>query len=166
LRVETAVTELEWFALVWLAVMGGCVGSFLNVVIHRLPKSQSLLGRSQCPKCQHQIRAFHNVPVLAWLVLRGKCCDCGAKISIRYPAVEAVTAAVFAGLFFVLYRQQADDVFDPRFWLIYKSFVVFVCSEMCIMLILADRNRVPRVLFFVSIVSAVTLVIGTIAIPK
>ncbi len=159
------MTELEWFALVWLAVMGACVGSFLNVVIYRLPKSQSLFGRSHCPKCRRQIRAWHNVPVLAWLVLRGKCCDCGARISFRYPAVEAVTAVVFAGLFFVLYRQQADGVFDARFWLIYTSLVVFVCSEMCILLILADRNRVPRVLFYISIVSAVSLVVGTLAIP-
>lgn len=160
------MTQFEWFALVWLTVMGGCIGSFLNVVIHRLPRSQSLLGRSHCPKCKHQIRAFHNVPVLAWLVLRGKCYDCGAKISVRYPAVEAVTAAVFAGLFFVLYRQQADELFDPRFWLIYTSLVIFVCSEICILLIMADRNRVPRVLFFVSLVSALSLVVGTLVIPK
>lgn len=83
------------FAFVW----GAIVGSFLNVVVHRVPRGQSVvLGRSRCPACGAQIRALDNVPVLGWLWLRGRCRDCRGPISATYPAVEAacglVTAAV------------------------------------------------------------------------
>jgi leader peptidase (prepilin peptidase)/N-methyltransferase len=69
--------------------LGLCLGSFLNVVIHRLPRGESLVWpRSRCPRCGHAIRPWHNVPVLGWLLLRGRCADCGLGISARYPAVE------------------------------------------------------------------------------
>lgn len=79
--------------------MGACVGSFLNVVIWRLPhedpRRRSLGGRSHCPRCGALIRWFDNVPVLAWLWLRGKARCCGASISLRYPLVELLTAVLF-----------------------------------------------------------------------
>ncbi len=101
-------------------VLGLLIGSFLNVVIYRLPKMleaewssdcAELSGaepkpavpfdlvrpRSSCPSCGHQIRWYENIPVLSYLVLRGKCSHCGTSIGIRYPIVEIVTA-----LFFVL----------------------------------------------------------------
>jgi leader peptidase (prepilin peptidase) / N-methyltransferase len=69
--------------------LGLCLGSFLNVVIHRLPRGQSLVRpRSRCPRCGHGIRPWHNVPVLGWILLRGRCVDCGLSISPRYPLVE------------------------------------------------------------------------------
>jgi len=115
----------EIFLTPWgLAVLGLCVGSFLNVVIHRLPlmlEAQWKLDaaamleqtvpatvgdpaqvvslskpRSRCPKCGHQIRWFENIPLVSWLVLRGKCSACGTGISVRYPLVELATAALFA----------------------------------------------------------------------
>lgn len=77
-------------------VLGACIGSFLNVVIWRLPRGLGVAdGRSHCPKCGHLIRWHDNVPVLAWLWLRGRCRDCRATISPRYPAVEALTAGLF-----------------------------------------------------------------------
>jgi leader peptidase (prepilin peptidase)/N-methyltransferase len=107
---------LGWFAqpgvLPWVAlVLGLCVGSFLNVVIHRLPKilergwreeCAELAGeplapqpaynlvvpRSGCPQCGRRIRTWENIPVLSWLALRGKCAGCGARIGLKYPAVE------------------------------------------------------------------------------
>ncbi|MBZ0269232.1 prepilin peptidase [bacterium] len=80
-----------------LGLFGLLVGSFLNVVIHRLPRGESLSSPgSHCPKCGKGVRPYDNVPVLSWLVLRGKCRDCRAPISARYPAVEAVTGALFA----------------------------------------------------------------------
>jgi leader peptidase (prepilin peptidase)/N-methyltransferase len=83
-------------AVIWLFVMGGAVGSFLNVVIYRLPAGKSIVWPgSHCPKCGHPIRWFDNVPVASWFVLRGRCRDCAAGFSFRYPAVEAVTAAMF-----------------------------------------------------------------------
>lgn len=83
-------------ATVFAVLMGACIGSFLNVVIWRLPRGESLAkGRSHCPKCGHLIRWHDNVPVLAWLWLRGRCRDCRAPISPRYPFVEALTAFLF-----------------------------------------------------------------------
>lgn len=79
--------------LAWLAFAGLLLGSFLNVVIHRLPRGASLLGpRSQCPSCGSFVRARDNVPVLGWLMLRGRCRDCGEGISARYPLVEILGA--------------------------------------------------------------------------
>jgi len=102
-----------------LALLGLCIGSFLNVVIHRLPmmmerawraESAELLGvevpeqapltlstpRSRCPSCGHQITWYENIPLLSYLKLRGKCSACKAPISMRYPAIEVVTALLFA----------------------------------------------------------------------
>lgn len=78
-------------------VLGLLVGSFLNVVIHRVPAGLSLVSPgSACPACGHAVRAYDNVPVLSWLVLRGRCRDCSSPISPRYPAVELSTALLFA----------------------------------------------------------------------
>jgi len=77
-------------------VLGLAVGSFLNVVIHRVPLGHSLVSPpSHCPGCDAHIRPRDNVPVLGWLLLRGRCRDCGAPISARYPLVEGLTAALF-----------------------------------------------------------------------
>ncbi len=79
-----------------MIVVGLCVGSFLNVCIHRIPRGGSLLRpRSRCPGCGHELSWFENIPVLSYVVLRGKCRKCRAGISIRYPIVELLTAAVF-----------------------------------------------------------------------
>ena len=79
-----------------LAVLGLAVGSFLNVVIHRVPRGESVVSPpSRCPGCGQGIRARHNVPVLGWLVLRGRCAGCGDRISVRYPLVELGTAVLF-----------------------------------------------------------------------
>ena len=78
-------------------VFGSLVGSFLNVVIHRLPRGESIVHPgSHCPACGNAIRPWHNVPILAWLWLRGRCRDCGVRISARYPLVELATALLFA----------------------------------------------------------------------
>lgn len=77
------------FGLLW--------GSFLNVVIHRLPRGESVVTpRSRCPECRALIKWYQNVPVLSWLALRARCAHCGAKISARYPLVELLTALLFA----------------------------------------------------------------------
>ncbi len=80
-------------------VLGLVVGSFLNVVVHRVPEGRSVVRpRSACPACGHEIRARDNVPVLSWVLLRGRCRDCGAPVAGRYPAVELATGLLFAAV--------------------------------------------------------------------
>lgn len=87
----------ETFLIVACAVFGLIIGSFLNVVIWRLPRGENLSHPgSHCPKCGHAIRAYDNIPVISWLVLRGKCRDCDNPISARYPLIEAFTGFAFA----------------------------------------------------------------------
>jgi leader peptidase (prepilin peptidase)/N-methyltransferase len=81
------------------AVLGLLVGSFLNVVVHRVPLGLSLVTPgSACPSCEHPVRAYDNIPVLSWLVLRGRCRDCGAPIARRYPLVELGTGIMFVAV--------------------------------------------------------------------
>jgi leader peptidase (prepilin peptidase) / N-methyltransferase len=80
-------------------LLGALIGSFLNVVAHRLPRSESLVTpASHCPSCDAPVRPWDNVPVLSWLLLRGKCRNCGVRISPRYPIVELLTAGAFAAV--------------------------------------------------------------------
>lgn len=77
-----------WLAA-WVFVLGLCLGSFLNVAIHRLPRGESLIRPpSHCGACHKPVRRRHNLPLLGWVLLRGRCADCRARISIRYPLVE------------------------------------------------------------------------------
>jgi leader peptidase (prepilin peptidase)/N-methyltransferase len=86
-------------AVIFAGVGGAVVGSFLNVVVYRLPRHESLLvPGSHCPACNTAVRPYDNVPVLAWLWLRGRCRDCRAAISPRYPLIEAVTALLCVGV--------------------------------------------------------------------
>jgi leader peptidase (prepilin peptidase)/N-methyltransferase len=79
--------------------LGLAVGSFLNVVAYRVPRGESLVRPgSRCPSCGAPIRARHNVPVLGWVLLRGRCADCRTRIGLRYPVVELVTGALFAAM--------------------------------------------------------------------
>src|SRR5262249_479320 len=81
------------------AAVGAIIGSFLNVVIHRLPREQSIvLPTSKCPKCKTAMKPYDNVPVISYLILRGRCRSCGVRISPRYPAVEALTAILFVAV--------------------------------------------------------------------
>src|ERR1700722_14854982 len=84
--------------IIFAAVLGALVGSFLNVVVYRLPRGESLVAPgSHCPSCAARVKPYDNIPVLAWVWLRGRCRACRAAISPRYPLVEFVTAALCAG---------------------------------------------------------------------
>ena len=94
---EPAATRL--LATVASGVFGLLIGSFLNVVVYRLPRAMSIARPpSHCPACDTQLSALDNIPVLSWLALRGRCRHCGAAISPRYPVVELATGVLFAGL--------------------------------------------------------------------
>jgi leader peptidase (prepilin peptidase)/N-methyltransferase len=89
-------------------ILGLLVGSFLNVVVWRLPRGESLVRpRSRCPSCGTAIRPWDNIPVVSWLVLRGRCRDCGARIAPRYPLVELATGVLYA-----LVVVAKDDALD------------------------------------------------------
>ena len=92
-------------------LLGLLFGSFLNVCISRLPEHRSIVTpRSQCPACQHTIRPWDNIPLLSWILLRGRCRDCGQPVSWRYPAVELATALWFAtAAHFIFYLHQNDS---------------------------------------------------------
>jgi leader peptidase (prepilin peptidase) / N-methyltransferase len=82
-----------------VALFGAAVGSFLNVVAYRLPRGQSVVGpRSRCPACESQIAGYDNIPIVSWVVLGGRCRTCAVSISVRYPLVEGITAALFAAV--------------------------------------------------------------------
>jgi leader peptidase (prepilin peptidase)/N-methyltransferase len=87
---------VTWLLVGFVGLLGLLIGSFLNVVIHRVPAGESVVHpRSRCPGCGTEIAPRDNIPVLSWLLLRGRCRTCGEPISIRYPLVELLTAAVF-----------------------------------------------------------------------
>ncbi len=82
--------------------LGASIGSFINVVVYRLPAGLSILWPpSRCPHCLNQLKAYDNLPVLGWLLLKGRCRYCKSKISVRYPVVEAVTAFMFVLVFWI-----------------------------------------------------------------
>jgi len=90
-------------------LLGAAVGSFLNVVVHRVPAGESIVSPgSKCPGCDTPLAPYDNVPVVSWLVLRGRCRHCGKPISPRYPLIELLTALVFAGI--VLARGADSDL--------------------------------------------------------
>lgn len=89
-----------WAALISVVIFGALIGSFLNVVIHRLPLEESIvLPNSRCPSCRAAIRPYDNIPVLSYLFLRGRCRACQTHISARYPAIEALTAVLFGAVY-------------------------------------------------------------------
>jgi leader peptidase (prepilin peptidase)/N-methyltransferase len=99
-----------WILAIWVFIVGSAIGSFLNVVIYRMPRGMSLSKPgSHCPKCERPIRWYDNLPIAGWLVLRGKCRDCQAAISPRYPLVELAIAVLFvATAYFDVYRPTSE----------------------------------------------------------
>ncbi|HEX8071025.1 MAG TPA: prepilin peptidase [Pyrinomonadaceae bacterium] len=130
-----------------LAAVGalGCViGSFLNVVIHRVPRDESIVfPNSRCPECGAAIRAYDNVPVLSYLVLRGRCRACRTPISARYPAVELVTGLLFALTF-------AHDGLAPAL----PFDLIFVASLVALVFIDAEHMILPDVITLPGLVVA------------
>lgn len=101
-------------------VLGLLVGSFLNVVIHRVPRGESIVRpSSRCPACKKPIRPWNNIPVVSYLALRGHCRSCGARIPARYPLIEFLTACVFAA---VAWRFGLEPVFFV--WLVFVSLLI------------------------------------------
>ncbi|MCW2966388.1 MAG: prepilin peptidase [Solirubrobacteraceae bacterium] len=124
-------------AVVIVAGLGGLlIGSFLNVVAHRLPLGESLVSPgSRCPGCGSPVRPYDNVPVLSWLMLRGRCRDCGQPIGWRYPAVELATALLFAAV--VAARDDAAGI---------ALGLILVTALVPIVLIDLERRLIPNLI--------------------
>ena len=90
--------SFEAYTVTVAAIVGAVMGSFMNVLIYRLPRDMSVIGgRSKCPSCQATVGARDNVPVLSWLWLRGRCRRCSWRIPVRYPLVESISATAAPG---------------------------------------------------------------------
>jgi len=131
-----------------LACLGGLLGlvagSFLNMVADRVPLGRSVIPpRSTCPACGHDTRGSDSVPVVSWLLRRGRCRDCGAAISLRYPLVEAVTAAAFAGLVFLVGASWAL----PGYWWGAGAVIALTLTDL-------DYRRIPDRILVPGIVGA------------
>ena len=129
--------------------LGLVVGSFLNVVIHRWPRGESVVRpRSRCPACGHAIAAWENVPVLSYLWLRGRCRSCAAPIPLRYPLVELLTGGVFA----LLISVQGISFMTPL-WL------AFAAALIAVAVIDFDHRVIP------DRISLGGLAVGLVAVP-
>ena len=129
--------------LVFGALTGGAIGSFLNVVAWRLPRGQAVTHPpSACPHCGHRIRPRHNVPVLGWLLLRGRCFDCGEPIAGRYPAVEALCLGLWVLLFLDL-LPEASHLVEPAQLVPYFLYGLYFSALLAISLIDLDHFIVP-----------------------
>jgi leader peptidase (prepilin peptidase)/N-methyltransferase len=136
------------FALLPAAAFGLIIGSFLNVVAYRLPKGESLATPgSHCPSCDAPVKAWDNIPVLSWLLLRGRCRNCDGPIATRYPLVELLTAVLFAAVIAV----HHDNIAMLVLGLVLVAFLVPIA------LIDADLRIIPNKLTLPAAILAVGL---------
>lgn len=127
--------------IVFAGLLGLAVGSFVNVVVFRVPNQVSLLRESRCPNCGAPIRARHNVPVASWLLLRGRCAACTRAISPRYPIVEAANGIAFAALaWFVPEVLGSSGVPGVLIW---TAFAWFAAATSALILIDLDTHLLP-----------------------
>jgi leader peptidase (prepilin peptidase)/N-methyltransferase len=134
----------------FVAIFGSIIGSFLNVVIHRLPRDESIVfPNSRCPSCEAKIGPLDNLPIISYLVLRGRCRACRAPISIRYPAVEALTALLYAAIFL------ADFYWRGGLTLVILFDLIFVTALVALIFIDAEHMLLPNAITYPGIVFAI-----------
>jgi leader peptidase (prepilin peptidase)/N-methyltransferase len=162
----------EWIWLIFVFAFGSCVGSFLNVVIYRLPREVSLVTPpSTCPACDKHIRFYDNIPLISWLILGARCRYCKARISPRYFVVELLAALLFVGVFvmyFVVeYRRlgivapTGIDKFLAGGWLFYLTSIVLLSALLAASAIDLELWVIPlSVCWFVTAVGVISASIG------
>lgn len=129
---------LQVAVIIVVTLLGLAVGSFLNVVVWRVPRGDSVVSPpSACPKCGRAIRVRDNVPVLSWLLLRGRCRDCAEPISVRYPLVEAATAVIFALIALRFTTEGSNAAALP-------AFLYLGAISIALALIDLDTHRLPN----------------------
>lgn len=134
-----SVTGLPIFVgYIFIFTLGAMIGSFLNVVIHRVPLEESIVfPNSACPKCKKPIKPYDNLPILSWLILGGKCRTCKNPISMRYPAVELLNALVWVLVFWVI-----------GFTWFLPVALIFVSTVIALIFIDAENMILPDVINF------------------
>lgn len=121
----------------YVFIFGAIIGSFLNCLIWRLHKSESIMGRSYCPKCKGKIIWYDNIPILSYLFLRGKCRKCHKRIAVQYPLIELVAGILFLVAFFMNYKSRVLGI--TNYELFDSQFVIQLLRDwflICIMIII------------------------------
>lgn len=151
-------------APVILGVLGAAIGSFLNVVIYRVPAGVSVVHPpSACPACGAAVRPYDNIPVLSWFVLRGRCRDCGASFSVRYALIELVTALAFAGITAWRFRRIEEaptTAVALAEMVILVALLYFAAISIALAAIDLDTHRLPNALVLPSYPVLVVLLGG------
>ncbi|WDP88944.1 MAG: prepilin peptidase [Desulfobacter sp.] len=130
----------------FIFILGACIGSFLNVVIFRLPAGESIVSPpSHCPKCENALPFYLNIPILSYALLRGKCHFCSTPISLRYPAVELLTGIVCLLLF-----HKFGLTLETAFWIIFASTLIAVSFIDIDHQIIPDVISIPGIFIFAS----------------
>jgi leader peptidase (prepilin peptidase)/N-methyltransferase len=125
---------LQPFVVTLAVIYGLVIGSFLNVVIWRVPNKKSLLPGSACPRCGAKITAWQNIPVVSWLLLRGRCHNCKEPISMRYPLVELGTGVLFGAAAAVFYPTTAAE------WVVLAALLIFAAMSVTMAMIDFDTH--------------------------
>ena len=137
----------DWIGYAFAFLFGSIVGSFLNVVIHRVPHKKSIVfPNSACPDCGDAIKGYDNIPIVSWLILRGKCRRCKHAISARYPAVELLAGLLFAFCFW----QIGFSAFLP-------VVLIFVSTILALVFIDAEHMILPNVITYPLLVFALVV---------
>lgn len=157
-----ATTDLTPLVVVFSGILGIVIGSFLNVVVYRVPAGRSVVApASACPQCGHAIRRRDNVPVLSWLVLRGRCRDCGAPISVRYPAVELGTGLLFALVAVVASPATTTTARDTTgAVLVFVGLLFLMAASVALALIDLDTHTLPNAIVYPAAVVLVVVLLG------
>ena len=134
--------------------LGCCIGSFMNVVVWRLPRGESLVyPPSHCPKCNHLIRAWENIPIISWLCLRARCSSCHQPISIKYPIGEAITGLLFAGIWVRILQLHLPLEVTPGYFYLGASLLAAALIDI-------DHHIIPDEITYSGIVVALMLAIA------
>ena len=158
----------------WLFCCGACIGSFLNVVVYRLPLGKSLSRPpSACPSCNHPIRWYDNIPIFSWICLKARCRDCKAPIAMRYVLVEAIVASSFVLLGMAepitggTALPHSYEIRDVNIWMIFVTHLALLATLLGAGLICLDHGRVPARLFStVLVVLAAALLVAPEFYPQ
>jgi len=133
----------DWFYIIFLFAVGACVGSFLNVVVYRVPRGLSIVSPpSRCPECETRLAWRDNIPVFGWIFLKGKCRYCGKPISMRYPIIEAITGFLFV-FYYVMFFMLHVGTPAGMNWPIYGLYMALISGLLAATLIDAELFIIP-----------------------